>query len=59
MNRETILSFLQAIIYEGGHWANQDKKIDEILTLIDNELFPNRYKTNETADEYNERNRIS
>ena len=57
MNREQILRTIMAIIYRGGHWSNQDVKFDEILLFVHEEL--GMHHATETADEYNERNRIS
>ena len=57
MNREQILRTIMAIIYRGGHSFNQDVKFDEILLFVHEEL--GMHHATETADEYNERNRIS
>lgn len=54
MNKEMTLRCIMAIIYRGGHWSNQSEKINEINLLINKEL-----NIAETADEYNNRNRIS
>jgi hypothetical protein len=54
MNKEMTLRCIMAIIYRGGHWTNQSEKIDEINLLINEEL-----NIPETADEWNNRNRIS
>ena len=54
MDKEMTLRCIMAIIYRNGHWTNQSEKIDEINLLINKEL-----NIPETADEYNNRNRIS
>ena len=54
MDKEMTLRCIMAIIYRNGHWSNQSEKINEINLLINKEL-----NIAETADEYNNRNRIS
>jgi hypothetical protein len=55
MNKEQLLRHIMAIIYRNGHWSNQAEKFDEILLLVHSEMD----NIEETADEYNNRNRIS
>ena len=38
MSEESVLRNIMAIIYRGGHWANQAEKFDEILIYVDEEL---------------------
>jgi hypothetical protein len=69
MNKEQLLRHIMAIIYRNGHWSNHAEKFDEILLLVHSEM-DNIEETaditlnqnifwQESADEYNERNRIS
>jgi len=66
MNKEQLLRHIMAIIYRNGHWSNQAEKFDEILLLVHSEM-DNIEETadeqnifwQESADEYNNRNRIS
>ena len=37
-DKEVVLRNIMAIIYRGGHWANQAEKFDEILIYISEEL---------------------
>ena len=37
-DKEMSLRNIMAIIYRGGHWANQAEKFDEILIYISDEL---------------------
>lgn len=46
-DKEMVLRNIMAIIYRGGHWANQAEKFDEILIYISDELSETGRNSNE------------